>query len=69
MAKAKTATIKDIELNRWCVEMAMKWPTHIHGGFGGGGGGMSHSYVPQTITEADVIARAGKIMAWVKAPH
>lgn len=66
MTKAKVATAKEIELNRWCIEMALGWPVIIsYGGNGGvysGGGGL-----PSQQTDADVIGRATKIAAWVKA--
>lgn len=56
-----------IELNRWCIEMAMRWPVHEDcwggGGYFSGGGG----YV--TRTDADIIERANKIFAWVTAKH
>ena len=66
MAKAKVATAKDIEFSRWCVEMALKWPTitTYSGGQAGvysGGGGLGQQQV-----DADVIGRATKIAAWVK---
>lgn len=63
MAKAKVATAKDIELNRWCIEQAMRWPIVSGGGYGQGG---AHSHMPRTDSDADVIGRASKIMAWIK---
>lgn len=65
MAKAKVATPKEVELNRWCIEMAMRWPVVSTGSYGGA----ASSYVPMVTADADVIGRANKIMAWVKEQH
>lgn len=66
--KPKTASLKDQEINRWAIEMAMKWPVVTTYAPGGGvysaGGGLGSQQ-----SDADVIGRANKIMAWVKAPH
>lgn len=64
MAKAKVATTKEIELNRWCIEQAMRWPVVSTGGMGGG-----YTSLPRMDADADIIGRANKIMAWVKATH
>jgi|GEM_PF-6923926 len=69
MAKAKIATKAEQDLNRWCIEMAIRWPTvtsygHPQGGVYSAGGGL-----PSQQIDADVIGRANKIMAWVKAPQ
>lgn len=68
MAKiAKKITPKtDIELNRWCIEMAIRWPVHSTGGYGGGVGGIPY---PKGEVDADVLGRASKIMAWIKQTH
>lgn len=67
MKKPKPRTAKvDIDLNRWCIEMAMRWPIISSGGYGNAGafqGGM-----PRQEIDADVIGRANRIMAWVKSP-
>ncbi|TWI05135.1 hypothetical protein LPJ38_24175 [Bradyrhizobium daqingense] len=36
MAKVvkKAGLTTNVELNRWCIEMAMRWPTITRGGFG-----------------------------------
>lgn len=72
MAKAaKRANPAEIELRRWCVEMAMRWPcfedivySHAQnfGQLGQALGGQQ-----KMRTDADVIGRANKIMAWVKS--
>lgn len=74
MKKPKVATQKDQDMNRWCIEMAMKWPViRVMPQYGGAGavvGGIP--YMPNTPgvdADADVIGRAGRIMAWVKASH
>lgn len=65
MKKPKPRTAKpDIDLNRWCIEMAMKWPVVTnfngpHGVYSQGGG------LPSQQVDADVIGRATKIKAWV----
>lgn len=69
MAKAKIATAKDIELNRWCIEMAMKWPVHSSSGYsypgGLGGAGTGMGYVPPGHKDEDVLGRAKSIRDWV----
>lgn len=68
-AKIKIATAKGQDLNRWCIEMAIRWPTitsyggNAHGVYSAGGGLGSQQ------VDADVIGRANKIMAWVKESH
>lgn len=65
MAKVKIATAKDIEFSRWCIEMALRWPT-ITTYSGGQAGVYSHGGgLGQQQVDADVIGRAGKIAAWV----
>lgn len=55
-----TMTSKEsIELRRWCIEMAVKWPVLSHGGYGQMAGGRAE--------DQDVIGRATKILDWVKA--
>jgi len=68
MAKAKVATAKETELNRWCIEMALRWPTVTSYGGNGGVYSAGGSLPPQTA-DCDVIGRANKIMAWVREPH
>jgi hypothetical protein len=64
---AKKITPKtDVELNRWCVEMAMKWPVVTT--FGGNGAVYSAGGgLPTQQIDADVIGRALKIRNWVTA--
>jgi hypothetical protein len=50
----------DYELRRWCVELALRWPTITEYGTGGAVGGS------RTI-DADVIGRAEKIRQYVIA--
>ena len=60
-------TSDPLQLNQWCIEMAVKWPVRSHpgyGNYGALGGGMP----PQHVDE-DIIARANKIMAWVRTQH
>lgn len=69
MAKAKVATAKELELNRWCIEQAMRWPVHSFGGYGAVGGAGNYPPMPRQETDADIIGRANKLMAWIKAVH
>lgn len=70
MAKAaKIASFKEQELNRWCVEMAMRWPVvHVPASYGnavqGGIGGYAPP-MPARDIDADVIGRATRIRTWV----
>lgn len=46
----------EVELRRWCIEQATRWPvTH--------GGGMMSTYVHEQ--EVDLIGRAERLLAWV----
>lgn len=50
----------DMELRRWCIEHAIRWPTEHYGNavYSQGGG---------IRGDADVIGRAEKLLKWVKA--
>lgn len=51
-----------IELRRWCIEQATRWPVepaYSHPGIASGGGG----YAPRI--EVDIVARAEKLFVWV----
>jgi len=70
MAKRKTGAAKlspnQIELNRWCIEMAVRWPVHHDAGLSAGYGGAYPSQGRPTIhQDEDVIGRATKILSWV----
>lgn len=64
MKKAKIVPAKkpirsQLELRRWCIEQASRWPTETRGSHGGSfGGGYS-------TVDSDLIGRAEKILAWV----
>jgi hypothetical protein len=65
MAKATKATkptvVGDVELRRWCIEQAIRWPEVGAGGYHGiasGGGGYR--------TEANIIDRASRLLTWVR---
>lgn len=70
--KAVLLSTKDIELNCWCIEMAMRWPVvRVEQSYGNAFGGAVayHPNLPARDVDADVIGRAGKIAAWVKQAH
>lgn len=73
--KAKTAAGKEIELNRWCIEQALRWPVvHVPATFGQAGlnqyqNALGSIAQPARDVDADVIGRATKIAAWIKASH
>lgn len=56
----------DVELNRWCLEMAMQWPVIHIGGINNAGVAFGQSQPSQQI-DADVIGRANKIKSWVQS--
>lgn len=59
-AKKKPSSFIDRELRKWCIEEAMRWPTHTasySSGMGISG--------PSVTTDADVIGRAQKIESWI----
>ena len=74
MAKVTKTTIaskSEQDLNRWCIEMAMRWPIVTVGGYGNAAAQLG-GYVanmPRHEADADVLGRANKIMAWVKEAH
>jgi hypothetical protein len=51
----------ELELRRWCIERAIAWPEDRFGIAG------AQQQLYQQRTETDVIGRASKILAWVKA--
>jgi len=68
--KAAIATPKQIELHRWCIEMAMRWPVIRIEPRYGNGLGQAGGYLPNTPGgefDADVIGRAQKILNWITA--
>lgn len=65
MAKAKSVVRKsptkpEIELRRWCIEQATRWPMESFnaGGVYSGGGGYRQ-------VEVDLLSRAQRIYDWV----
>ncbi len=67
-AKAKVASDSQVLLNRWAIEMALRWPTVTEYS---AAGVYSHG-LPGGINrqmDCDVIGRANKIIAWVKEHH
>jgi hypothetical protein len=56
----------NIELNCWCIEMAMQWPVIHIGGINNVGQAFGQMQPSQQI-DADVIGRASKIKAWVQS--
>lgn len=56
-------------LNRWCIEMAMSWPSFeiSEGGYGAAIGGMTQFPRTSRREDADIIARAVKIKNWVQS--
>lgn len=62
-----SASPSQIELRRWCVEMAVRWPTITENYYGGGMMGGGAGGVSSRTTDADVIGRAKKIEAYVTA--
>lgn len=60
-----------VDLRRWCVECAIRWPIyaqHAHGALYGGqqAGHIGQMYQqPPSMADHDVIARADKILQWV----
>lgn len=69
----KSKPANTIELNRWCVEMAMQWPVvHVPATNGNlaqqQAGNLGHLYnqpSPARDVDADVIGRALKIKTWI----
>lgn len=65
MAKAKrvSKSASDVDLRRWCVEMAIRWPTMNLGPSGYGIASAGGAY--RNDVDVDVVARAEKLLAWV----
>lgn len=71
-AKIVKANLKDQELNRWCIEMAIKWPVHSQSGYstmGAGAYGGAGQVIPPVHKDEDVVGRAAKIFEWVTSKH
>jgi hypothetical protein len=73
MARAKRALADEQDFNRWCIEMALRWPViHLPPShpYGAAQGGLGYGQAsPARDVDADVIGRANKIAAWVKESH
>lgn len=67
MKRKPKPSANEVELRRWCIEMATKWPqTTVHRSSPGGPyGGMGGNYSTSEVVEADVIGRADRLLAWV----
>lgn len=63
MAK-RPPKLKDVELRRWCVEMAMRWPV-FEDRLGGAYGAAVQGGMTVNRSDANIIARAEKILEWV----
>lgn len=56
--KKAPAANTELELRRWCIEQAIRWPTeNYQNGFASVGGGMR--------TDVDIIGRAKRLRDWV----
>lgn len=58
--RAKPQPTDELELRRWCVEQAIRWPSI------GQYQGMGQSF-PPPYQEADVLGRANRLLAWVNS--
>lgn len=75
MAKAKRKSTRksdgnQVELRRWCIEQAVRWPTKTVGGYAGLGGAAQGQmgqlgYTQPHQQDEDIIGRANKLLAWV----
>ncbi len=50
---------EEIDLRRWCIEQAIRWPVES------GSIGYASSGISKPAVEADVIGRATKLLNWV----
>lgn len=57
--KRQSQPIAQIELRRWCIEQAIRWPVSM----GSYPSNMTSAFHPQV--EADVIGRAKQLLDWV----
>lgn len=51
-----------LELRRWCIEQAIRWPVYETGGYGGA---YQNVPMPRLTHDADVLGRAAKILKWI----
>lgn len=65
--KAKIVTLKQIELRRWCIDQAMRWPSYEERVGYPQVAGSVYQQLGGAVTrkDADVIGRAKIILAWV----
>ena len=59
--ESKLAARETIELKRWCIGEAIRWPNERDYGAANYGG------FPRPVSEPDIISRAEKILKWVTA--
>ena len=60
----------EIELRRWCVEMAIRWPCFEDNVYGNGQGFQQYDQLSinqKVRTDADIIGRAERLLKWVNA--
>lgn len=64
---ALAAPYGETELRKWCVEQATRWPTVYQGGGYAGAAGAYPPMQPAQHVDVNLLARAGKILDWVKS--
>lgn len=64
MRKPKTVKTDGLDLRRWCVEMAMRWPVE---GYSNLAGVLAQQQIGDYRQDADIIGRAKKLYDWMTA--
>ena len=65
MARKPVVKQDSIELRRWCIEHAMRWPVSPARSSQAGAYGVAGHPSEMTLLDQDVISRAEKLLAWV----
>lgn len=67
MAKSvkRQPSTHEVELRRWCVEQAMRWP--VYGPGYAQGAGIGQAVYSQNLNEANIMDRANRLWTWVNS--
>lgn len=66
-SKPRAQSLDQIELRRWCIQMAMSWPVVSTSYTYSGAVGFPQLPKEATARDADVIGRADKLLNWVNS--
>lgn len=62
-SKSKQSQVEELALRRWCIEQAIRWPL-VGSPYQGAQAGV-YGIQPLPQSEANIIDRANRLLAWV----